>query len=84
MERDPSIFQKDLETQPEVLLETPFRLAMDGSGPGRNFDPKWPSLVLLEALDECKGEEVMGIQCFSLAHKEVDQDRSKLDAIGLR
>ncbi|KAG2002578.1 hypothetical protein CC2G_004757 [Coprinopsis cinerea AmutBmut pab1-1] len=72
VERDPSIFQKDLETQTEVLLATPFRLAMDGSGPGRNFDPKWPSLVLLEALDECKGEEKQRAVLQAFRRKIVD------------
>ena len=53
---DPSIFDKSLETQVEVLIILPLEMARATITPV--IAEEWPRLILIDGLDECNGHSI--------------------------
>ncbi|KAJ2936175.1 hypothetical protein H1R20_g919, partial [Candolleomyces eurysporus] len=54
VEKDPAIFKMSLETQAEALLIDPILEAIDTGSLSRSKKPK---IIVVDGLDECKGEQ---------------------------
>ncbi|KAL0564044.1 hypothetical protein V5O48_018013 [Marasmius crinis-equi] len=52
IQKDPAVLQSSIGTQFRELIEVPCRSFTD------SWEPTWPSLVIIDGLDECQGNDV--------------------------
>ncbi|KAF8809786.1 hypothetical protein BYT27DRAFT_6517096 [Phlegmacium glaucopus] len=56
VQRDPAVFDKSLDTQIEMLIIRPLENVFAIVDP--TFTKKWPRLIVIDGLDECRGPSI--------------------------
>lgn len=79
LDRDPLIFERNLDTQIDALILLPLRQV------SRRSDPRtWPRLVLVDGLDECGGEDQDGDGMTQTGRMSKDENHREILSILVR